>query len=1783
MLTLFAIVGITFVFLSDQQAQASRFYADSEHRSRPDPDTLFSYALNQWVYDTGNMASSLRTHGLVPSMYGQAGNTPFNGIGRTYGRETNLLSWLPVPLRPLVGLEQHDMINYFNRAYDEATYGTMGVPYTFPDHNYAWLGAMNADGGVLARSFVRTVRLPMEQIPPNPPAYDYWVFNPYAPANAWFWNRDTYWVPGTYTPQPAGVFIGLLTATFLSSNPGRTLPIPFLTVLADPTADPSPPFHQYHRRNMILRAMVTRPGPWDHPDFAAPDDVGGDVKNLPPGAAIPGSTPWFGNESHWTLLGFPVQTGADGRRYVPMYAFHIQELDGKINLNAHGGIWGASSAHTSNQGWGGWEVNPFRLFNLPSPGGPTEGLRLFQGQSSAYPLWAGRYGIGATTSAVPPSTFYNLWPLRTPYYSRYDSDGSRETVGYGLSDPFRIAGHDVNGDDTWNFDRFPRHDTKGWFYGPPPPPAVPSLPLGYGAGSLAENLKAGPQAHPMAYNYFVPQLAAAGASANKFFPVSSMEALLRHGDTGTDSLNSDLRHLLVNNMTSPRLRRLVTAHSSDIERPGMLPYWHGDQSTYAIPGAGGPPGSIREMSPRGPFQTSPAGSAVGGDFATPPDHWRAASAYLGRLDINRPLPPYPAVQSVGALPNLGRIVDRSGYDQATLARQDLARDIFRRFIAATGAEGGLNTLIVPPNPPGPIPPVILERYNTLRALAQIAVNIVDARDYDDYNTPFNWGGYILNLFPNFIPDTQLPNEWVFGTELPRVVVNEVYTQFDPPPDPGTDPTDVNVWIELFNPLKGSLPSVDPGLPWGTAKLRMPSGGPGSPAYSIYQVVLARNATGMRDPDNVRGRPINIHNQVAPGLQAIMNDWTDPDAAVPPNTEYIKPSSNSQGDGAATEKDDNYSGIRRNGGTIEFQWAPDRGWYLLGPAGAGFPAGPMPFPDPPVATLDRPEMTYRVMPVGGSPGPRQVTVVLRRLACPHLPPNPPDDATPIDPAQPYNPYITVDYVEGVTPNSTSDPMGTRQSVGKVHPYASRRTTGGPGPAPAQALLKLQTPDPMPPGGPRADQPRHTMLRHNSVEEVNYVDNDTVTVAVAAPIIGAPPGTTDTLRIDYVDNASGGAGGDNKPEPPSITGLGGPPPIPQTLKLPFDWLKHLDREFVSPMELMHVSGFKPHELTQQFMVDRLPIQTRVSPPLAGAVGPAPPAPGAIEPGVEELHQHVIRWFDDAVNPPSPPPMPGLQSNRLHRALELLRTRNRAAGTSQVALQVTAAAAIDPAGFPGYYRVFVNPGTSWAVPGSTTGDNGGLWAVGAGSCLPVNGGDAVRVVSNVGPIPTPVSNNDFVAYFPPSIFPPVGGVPANPPIGLIGGTMTVTYLDGRQPGKLNINMMTDIEAWRALCDAQPANTFNPPLRVPLPASPLAFGGGALVPALTPVPIRIPVTSDLAFAGGPPDVLRGSINGVDWLLREGDPGGAFRGSFIEFNDPIRGRETVEVMNIVDNSGAGTPHFEINYIALDHNLNRLALPLNARQLDHQRNAANPFPIAVDYVSETFQYLVASRTARPFLGMASGFIPPGDAQYSSGTSVVDTLLRNDVVDTAKSLFQTPRTMPPPPALPPAFQPIAHHPQRAHELLNKVANNVTTRSNVFAVWLTVGYFEVDTLGRVGREIGRADSRQVRHRYFAIVDRSVLDSYVQQMNALIRIDTQDPAGNPTQEYDVASSARTIGAGPAIPLSTPSLILPLVGNQNLDPRRPYTAVVTVQPRIALPPPPPVTYNVTLPPPVLYWSMIE
>ena len=131
---------------------------------------------------------------------------------------------------------------------------------------------------------------------------------------------------------------------------------------------------------------------------------------------------------------------------------------------------------------------------------------------------------------------------------------------------------------------------------------------------------------------------------------------------------------------------------------------------------------------------------------------------------------------------------------------------------------------------------------------------------------------------------------------------------------------------------------------------------------------------------------------------------------------------------------------------------------------------------------------------------------------------------------------------------------------------------------------------------------------------------------------------------------------------------------------------------------------------------------------------------------------------------------------------------------------------------------------------------------------------------------------------------------------------------------------------------------------------------------------------------------------------------------------------------------------------------------------------------------IVTETDRPFQSPDVGILPASDPQaHGRGVNIEDTIFRaaNPGAPGDGRLFDL------------AGQ---DHPYIQKELLTAIQDRIAMRSNVFAVWLTVGFFEVvdDTSSpvKLGAEIGQARSRQVRHRFFAIVDRTNLQLFGRQ---------------------------------------------------------------------------------------------
>ena len=1186
MLTLFAIVGITFVLFSDATAMSARINRESETQVKPEMDAelAMSLFLGQMIYDahddTTGTQSAMRGHSFARTMYGASFTTGANDAnGRPTYQGDNFL--------PYCGVGRYHYNNPLLANTDE---------YNMPSYQYFATDPSGLKGAVRDPERFGTRA--------NPTAA--FAANTYVAGNASY----------TYCDGNSMFLAYMDTATGEIKVPSFHRPSIF-GALDKGT--------NLHWTSAAGKYMSLRPRPLEHPNFPYPQDLGGDVKNLD---QAPG-----GCDSIWIDIGAPVMKMADGRKYKMLVAPLILDLDGRLNLNTAGNILGANKAHASNQGWGAWEVNPSKVLNAAAPLNVNEWQNLFAG--SAYTTTTnnyGRYGVGGLPIGGAPATGTYLHN-----YAQIDWDGVNATP---MSATATATGKYTLGTaPTWR--------------------SYPTFPAGYGNAVPTETTNAGgAQVHPMMYNPLLP------SSGNRALSVQSMHALLRAGGSGSEFITSDLRILADNLARDPnaqKRRNQITTLSMDLERPGVIPFIvNPNDSTaqintrFTLPSVVSAT-NIQPYQPTGqpiPFPALTPRPAIAtvlpGDLFNPnktagseidPATLRSIYAALGRVNLNRKLCDYPLLKgdALGAVSPTGYIdttnaATMAQYNQAVSDRQQLAQDIFNVLIKVTGA---LDPATARTTPYGATSP----EYQAVRWLAQLAVNIVDYIDEDDYMTPFHWD--TGNQGPSAGGSADLG--WVFGVELPRLTLNEAYAQVDndnsdpkinTPPvaanakTPGryaSLPYRMNVWVELHNPLPAE---TNPGYHTHAnpnAQLQMPMGASGA-VVPIYELVLTQTslyaasgvapttANPLSDPANVTGDPdFNFkQGKVATSpINSTVNSWGTTFVA-PYTKQTVTPANGAYSDPSKT-----------NAGFYVIGALPPNGPAAMGAAAGSAYANPADNPNIPV-TLASTQMSY---PIAGSltslstqaaamPG---VDVVLRRLACPHLPPQ-------NSPSLPfYNPYITTDVLEltgdgavrqvwdsrrylptqvTAKDDTATPPVPTaanRHSFGRLQPFAAAVS-------PALALVASLSANPATsatsttPAQPA--QPYHTFFRHNAVSATAPASIAASSFAISAT--GATE-TTNTVTItttsphgfvmgQLVAITGVGVGGYNGVFPivsvvnPTtftytnpIAGLaasGNGFALGETLKTTFDWLTHLDRKLISPMELLNVSGVKPHELTHWF---------------------------------------------------------------------------------------------------------------------------------------------------------------------------------------------------------------------------------------------------------------------------------------------------------------------------------------------------------------------------------------------------------------------------------------------------------------------------------------------------------------------------------------------------------------------------------------------------------------------------
>ncbi|HEY1377293.1 MAG TPA: hypothetical protein VGF55_10890, partial [Gemmataceae bacterium] len=657
--------------------------------------------------------------------------------------------------------------------------------------------------------------------------------------------------------------------------------------------------------------------------------------------------------------------------------------------------------------------------------------------------------------------------------------------------------------------------------------------------------------------------------------------------------------------------------------------------------------------------------------------------FVSPLDPNngQPIPPPPAAALYSQVSLATTPQSPYRYYFALYDRQQFAKDILDRLIEATGAA---------PLARIQAKTATKEEYAAVRYLAQLAVNMVDYIDDDDVITPFPWnapGAFPWNPQTNdsakhYEQDLQQPPDqpaqtpgWVYGTEAPKVLINEAYSELqndwtDSPNNPQSQAASdgarsaywYSFWLELYNPTPAANPPVDtvttPGVARAPAERQDPdrmsinaggqpidpaTGQPLPPAqavkhdrnaaqlervsptvgkYPVYEVVILDEGSGtvsppfvqtLSNPANTDGWLSDAQLQNGNRLRIQLTSFALPGSGqtatskIPaPYANYFDPNFVEPTSGAFS------AGIEFSKGAPG-GLAPNQGFYVLAPdknhplqdkpAQAGNEPftptrwvnnnGATPTQSPaqpwgqPTGTNAQNSMTYQSTAGGAAAPPntrnmavqagdfnsgKHHTVLLRRLACPGLDPNPVNPATgqPFNANKPFNPYITVDYMSRVP---------TNDAVKYVPKDGNGKVTNDNYMQPTQRRSFARR------------QPHAATLA-----------GLTATGATEAPV----------LASFFKHN--------NQTQPNPVG------PVPH-LDAPFDWPVHLDRPPATVTELLHVSAYPPHLLTQRFALGQYDVPTDLNTRQLKA---------------EARDQHLAPWQDP--------------NARLYRALEFFTVGDR-----------------------------------------------------------------------------------------------------------------------------------------------------------------------------------------------------------------------------------------------------------------------------------------------------------------------------------------------------------------------------------------------------------------------------------------------------------------------------------------------------------------------------------------------
>ncbi|MEX2137989.1 MAG: hypothetical protein WD894_01920 [Pirellulales bacterium] len=621
---------------------------------------------------------------------------------------------------------------------------------------------------------------------------------------------------------------------------------PFLAFYANPNVDPTipnssrqikPSFHDPALLTFwaqqsgglgdpaLVRQIFFRPNPVDHPVFHRTSNpaLHGRLAAQTPNFAL---GPWdIDNDgdgvpdSVWVDPGYPAQVTKDGRLYKPLAAVLILDLDGRLNVNAHGSVAGDL------------------LEELPYAQIPHQ-------NTSSAPILAG----GATLNNPPRGSGYGPAEIRLSAALSQNSvralfSGVGNIPGrYGFATDGQAGEENVN--DKWSALKL--------FTVPPAWPGLasdPGIVSAYGSppdikGMLAMALD--PHGQPVwdkpswtdehsddPYELDLSRdrskaLAPFGASLEPYdspFSVTELERLLRPNDIDSRMLPDRLLQLLGD-------RPPLTTDSWDLPVPSML----AGSGMRVHLGNAPVPGRMTSLVDLVHARLS-ARSVNESDKARSIDALLAPDVRRGlRMNINRPFgdgldnptTPGNAGSKNGIVDDAAEINETLNYQTITgqnqsipldssngqdvnfdeqfgtatdriLSRQLLARHLYVLMMLCSNENFFFPLSVIPPTPtqtpdfaePSLDANLAVERRRELKAkkLAQWAINVVDFRDADNIMTPFEFDtepfdGWNVDGNPRTVEDRTDPRTGqpqrglVFGCEMPVALITETLAFHD---------------------------------------------------------------------------------------------------------------------------------------------------------------------------------------------------------------------------------------------------------------------------------------------------------------------------------------------------------------------------------------------------------------------------------------------------------------------------------------------------------------------------------------------------------------------------------------------------------------------------------------------------------------------------------------------------------------------------------------------------------------------------------------------------------------------------------------------------------------------------------------------------------------------------------------------------------------------------------------------------------------------------------------------